>query len=375
MHEGSTLVVTELEVLPVRVSQRTVWLMVRLHTNKGLTGLGEASLGSATQLDELDTFFRLVEGYSPFDIQQFRMRAWAKAVDGGIRAQTAMSAIEQALWDLLGKALAVPVHVLMGGTLRAEIALYANINRMTLDRSPDGFARNARRVIDAGFAIIKAAPFDGFPARSAGVATAQRATDRGIDCLLAMREAVGDEVAIRVDCHSHFDFARAVDVARRLKPAALDWYEEPIAPTDAVTTAWINASIPQRMAGGELLFGVAGFAPLCRPGVVDVIMPDVMHCGGLLEGRHIAALAASEGVSVSPHNACGPVATAAAAQFAAGIEKFDSLELQWGEVAWRADITEPPEHVRDGTLAVPTGPGIGIELNDAVVRAHLASVR
>jgi galactonate dehydratase len=263
----------------------------------------------------------------------------------------------------------------MGGTLRTEVALYANINRMTLDRSPDGFARSARRVSDAGFATVKAAPFDGFPARSAGIATVQRATDRGIDCLLAMRAAVGDEVAIRVDCHSHFDFARAVDVAWRLKPAELDWYEEPVAPSDAITTARINASIPQRMAGGERLFGVVGFAPLCRRGVVDVIMPDVMHCGGLLEGRHIAALAASVGISVSPHNACGPVATAAAVQLAAGIEKFDSLELQWGEVDWRADITKPPEYVRDGTLTVPTGPGLGIELNDAVVDAHLTSAQ
>ena len=198
------------------------------------------------------------------------------------------------------------------------------------------------------------------------------AADLGIDCVVAMREAVGEGVAIRVDCHRYFDFERAVDIARRLEPAGLDWYEEPTDPTDAVTTARIKASIPQRVAGGELLFGAAGFAPLCRRDVLDVVMPDAMHCGGILAGRHIAAMAGAAGVSVSPHNACGPVATAAALQFAAGIENLDSLELQWGQVAWRADITDPPERVRAGIIEVPAGPGLGIELNESLVAAHAA---
>ena len=137
-------------------------------------------------------------------------------------------------------------------------------------------------------------------------------------------------------------------------------------------TKGLGDCISLRVAGGELLFGVAGFAPLCERPAVDVVMPDVMHCGGILEGRHISAVAASGGVSVSPHNACGPVATAAAAHFAAGIENFDSLELQWGQVAWRSDITDPPEQVRAGILEVPTGAGLGIELNDSFVRAHRA---
>ena len=372
MYVSGPPAVTELETLPIRVGPRNVWLFVRLHTNKGLTGLGEASLGTATRLDELGEFFRLVDGCSPLDIQQYRSRAMASAARGGLRARTAMSAIEQALWDITGKALDAPVHVLMGGALRSEVLLYANINLMTTDRSAAGFARSAERAADAGFSTVKAAPFDGFPAPADGVEAARRATDLGIDCVLAMREAVGDDVSVRVDCHRYFDFERAVDIARRLEPAGLDWYEEPTDPTDAVTTARIKASIPQRVAGGELLFGVDGFAPLCRRDVVDVVMPDVMHCGGILEAYHIAARATAGGVLVSPHNACGPVATAAALQFAASIENFDSLELQWGQVPWRADITDPPERVRAGIIEVPAGPGLGIELNESLVAAHVA---
>ena len=372
MYGGSPLVVTRMETIPIRVGPRHVWLVVRLRTNKGLAGIGEASLGPVTRLDELGDFFRLVEGGSPLEIRKYRVRAWDLAVRGGLRAQTAMSAIEQALWDITGKALDAPVHVLLGSAVRTRVPVYANINLMTTDRSADGFVDSARRAVEAGFSIVKAAPFDGFPSPAEGAGAAQRSTDLGIDCVQAMREAVGKDVSIRVDCHRYFDFGRAVHVARRLEPTGLDWYEEPTDPADAATTARIRAEIPQRMAGGELLFGVDGFAPLCRRDVVDVVMPDVMHCGGILEGYRIAAAATGGGVLVSPHNACGPVATAASAQFAVGIENLDSLELQWGQVPWRADITDPPERVRAGILEVPAGPGLGIELNDSLAAVHLA---
>lgn len=179
-------------------------------------------------------------------------------------------------------------------------------------------------------------------------------------------------MSIRVDCHRYFGFERAVETALRLEPYVLDWYEEPADPTDAVTTARINAAIPQRLAGGELLFGVEAFAPLCWRDVLDVVMPDAMHCGGILEAYRIASVAAEGEVLVSPHYSCGPVATAAAAQFAAGIENLDSLELQWGQVPWRADVTDPPERVRSGMLEVAAGPGLGIELNDRLVAEHPA---
>ena len=183
----------------------------------------------------------------------------------------------------------------------------------------------------------------------------------------AMREAVGPEIALKVDCHSHFDVDEAIEIAGRLESARLDWFEEPISPTRVEETEAIRDAIVQRMAGGEKMFGAAGFAPLCRRRAVDVIMPDVMHCGGILEGRDIAALAAVDDILVSPHNACGPVATAAALQLCAGIENLDCLELQWGEVEWRSDLVEPPERIENGVLAIPQGPGLGVELNEKLI--------
>ena len=363
--------VTALEVIPVRVSDRTSWLFVRLSTNAGLDGIGEASLGRSARLEELETFFKLVRDHSPFEIHRYRERGRAIAAAGGLRAATAFSAIEQALWDLTGKALDAPVHQLLGGALYDAVPVYANVNRMTVDRSPEGFARSATLAVENGFSAIKAAPFDGFPSRDSSPADIKRAIDLGVAAMEAMREAVGVEITLKVDCHSHFEVDEAIEIAGRLEPVGLDWYEEPIAPSRVEETEAIRDAIAQRMAGGELMFGAAGFAPLCRRRAVDVIMPDVMHCGGILEGRDIAALAAVDDIEVSPHNACGPVATAAALQLSAGIENFDSLELQWGEVDWRADVVVPSERVENGVMAVPQGPGLGVELNEKLLSEAL----
>jgi galactonate dehydratase len=124
------------------------------------------------------------------------------------------------------------------------------------------------------------------------------------------------------------------------------------------------------MAAGEILYGVAGFAPLSRNKTVNVIMPDVKHCGGLLELTHIAAAAEQDGVDVAPHNPSGPISTAANVQVCAVLKNFRLLEFQWGEVAWRADLVKPQERFEHGTLRVPDRPGFGIDLNDTLARAH-----
>jgi galactonate dehydratase len=251
--------VTGIEILPVRATSRTVWLIVRLRTDGGLEGLGEASdafgFANTTAEDtarmraQLAAFCNLIDGRSPFEIESYRQRGEAMARQGLVAA-TAFSAIEQALWDLAGKALDVPSHVLLGGKVRNTLPVYANINRATSPRTPDGFAAAAKRAVADGFRAIKAAPWDGFPPPSSPENAVARAVDSGIAAVAAMREAVGAQIAIMVECHSFFDVERAV-VRRR---------------------------------------------------AVDTIMPDVKHCGGLLELTRIAAMAADEGVMVAPHN-------------------------------------------------------------------------
>jgi len=257
---------------------------------------------------------------------------------------------------------------LFGGKVRDSLPVYANINRATDPRTPDGFAAAARRAVREGFRAIKAAPFDGFPPAGSPVSVIDAAVDAGIAAVVAMREAVGPEVQIMVDCHSFFDVERAVAVARRLEPQRLTWYEEPVAPERVDDTVAIKQRIGQRMAGGELLFGVAGFAPLVQRHAVDVIMPDVKHCGGLLELTRIAAAADAEGVAVAPHNPSGPISTAACVQVGAGMKNLNFLELQYGEVPWRGELLTPPERFVDGRITVPDKPGFGVALNDDAVR-------
>lgn len=374
------LKVTRLELIPVRASERTVWLLVRLGTDKGLTGLGEASdafgFANTTKQDAaameraLRESFTAVEGRSPLEIAAYRQTVRPRAQQGGLVAATAFSAIEQALWDLAGQALGVPVSALLGGRLREALPVYANINRATKDRVPAGFATTARRAAAEGFRAFKAAPFDGFPALTRPAAEIRAAADLGIACMAAIREAVGPEAQVMVDCHSFFDVPLAVEVAQRLEPYNLAWYEEPVAPERTAETLEIRRAIRQPMAGGEVLFGLEGFEDLCRTRAVDVIMPDVKHCGGLQEMTHIAALAARYGVEVAPHNPSGPVSTAASAQVSAALANFRLLELQWGETAWRGELVAPAEMFVRGEYRLTDRPGLGVRLNDKLAKAH-----
>jgi galactonate dehydratase len=143
-----------------------------------------------------------------------------------------------------------------------------------------------------------------------------------------------------------------------------------VAPTRVADTAEIRRSIKQKMAGGETLFSVAGFAPLVDQQAADVIMPDVKHCGGLLELTRISAHAASRGVTVAPHNPSGPVATAASIHVCAGMRNFAILEMQWGEVDWRGSLVRPAEEFVNGQIAVPDAPGLGITLDGAVAARY-----
>ena len=380
LHSAPSVHVTGFELIPVRATERTVWLMVRLRTDQGLTGHGEASdafgfLNTTAQnavrmQAELQKFFGLVQGKSPLEIEAYRQQALSLAATGGLISATACSAIEQALWDLAGQALEVPTYELFGGKVRDALPVYANINRVTQPRTPSGFAATAKRAVAEGFRAVKGAPFDGFPKPGAPAAEIRSAADQGIACVAAMREAIGPDLQLMVDCHSFFNVPLAQDVAHRLEPYKLAWYEEPVAPTRLQELMEIRQSIRQPMAAGELLFRARGFEPLCRTHAVQVIMPDVKHCGGLLEITRIAAMAEADGVEVAPHNPSGPVSTAANVQIGVGMPNFRLLELQWGEIGWRSELIVPEERFENGSIRASARPGFGIQLNEKLAKAH-----
>jgi len=365
------LTIEGLETQVVHVNRRGDWVFCLIHTSDGITGLGEAShsLNDALVLAALEQYGQRIVGRDPQRIGQI----WALLDNhhGGRVEHTALSAIEQALWDILGQHLGVPIRTLFGGQVRDRVRLYANINRHVEDRSPEGFADAARQAVAEGFTAIKLAPFDEVRGPAHVRTGPQAAWVPGVERVRAVRAAIGPAVELAVDCHGRFDLAEALAVADALADCDLFWYEEPVPHTGIDDLARITERVPMATASAESVYSVEGFAPFLTRRVVDVIMPDVKHDGGLAETRNIAEAARLVGLLIAPHNPAGPVATAATAQVASTMSNFAILEYAWGEVPWRATLLDPPEHIVDGYLHLPTGPGLGHSLNMDVVREHL----
>ena len=348
----------------VRVNARGNWILVRLATDSGLTGLGEASHGSgdAATLRFIALFAERLKDRGVFDIEWFRSAAAPEIATGGTSAVCAFSALEQCLWDIMGQALNVPVYQLFGGALRTKIRNYANINRSTNPRTPAGFAAMAARAVDAGFTAVKLAPWDDMPADLSNASKVEEITQLGIARAEAVRQVLGPGRDLLLDAHSKFDLARGLELPKRLEHLKLFWLEEV---TDVrVDQAAIHRAAPMPSAGGESVRGVKGFLPYINAGCVDIVMPDVKLCGGMLEMKNIASLAEGAGLQVSPHGPASPVGNVAAAHVCAGMPNFLILEHSYGEVPWRAELIDPPEQMQKGLLELPPRPGLGIRLND-----------
>ena len=362
--------ITSIEPLVLQVNRRGDWLHVLVHTDAGITGVGEASHNGndALCVATLGVFAQRLVGKNPLEIAGIRQSLRQK--EGGRVWNTALSGLEQALWDILGQHLGVPVHTLFGGAVRDRLRLYANINRHVNNRTPEGFATAAAQAADQGFTAIKLAPFDEMrhPYRHATGPLAD--WQMGVARVRAVRKAIGDAVELAVDCHSRMEASVAKIVAQELADCNLFWYEEPVSQDQPEMLAAITASVPMPTASAESVFGVEGFRPFLAQRCVDVIMPDVKHCGGILELSEIAAAARMHQVQVAPHNPAGPLSTAATAQVAATWPNFYILEYAWGEVDWRAELLQPAEKIEDGHLVLSQEPGLGHRLNPALVEKY-----
>jgi galactonate dehydratase len=370
--------ITDLAVIRVRVNHRGDWLFVRVTTDEGVTGLGEASHGGfSPQRDDIvatmltTQCLPILRGRDPCVVVA-ATDALQPLVDG-LASATAVSACEQALWDIAGKAAGLPVYRLLGGPVRTQIPLYANINRAARERTPEDFARHAAEAVAAGFRAVKCAPFDGMEQRRVQEPEQRARVRHGIACVAAVRDAVGPDIDLYVDCHSKFDAPTALDVARALRELGVRWFEEPMPTEDRAALLALRPQVHalgMELIGGELLYGVAGFLPYLAPRVFDLIMPGVKHCGGIGATLAIGAAADACGVAVAPHNPSGPVSMAASAHVAASLPRLRALEHAWGEVRWRPDLLTPRERIEDGMYVLPTGPGLGIDLTPDIVRAH-----
>ena len=369
----SRITVTGLEIFSLKVNQRGNWILARVSTSAGLTGIGDASHGGpdAPKMDLLRSFFELFRGRSSFDIEWLRQAGEPEIARRGSVAAVALSGIEQCLWDIQGKAFGVPTAELFGGRLRSRLRNYANINRSAEDRGPTGFAGMAEKAIAAGFDAVKLAPFDDIPPGLGDAARLEQLTRLGIERVETVRRAIGPGRDLLVDAHSRFNLERGLELARRLEPQNLFWLEEVTPARPPENLAAINRAARMPTAGGEAIYGVKGFYPYIAAGAVDIVMPDVKYCGGMLELKKIAAMAEAAGLPVAPHGPASPVGNVAAAQVCAGLPNFQILEFSFGEVPWRAELVEPAEELVKGYLALSDRPGFGLTLNEKTLRQHL----
>jgi galactonate dehydratase len=279
---------------------------------------------------------------------------------------SAVSGVEQALWDLRGRIAGQPVCSLFGDVLRRDIAVYANINRATVDRTAEEFACIAADAVAAGHQAIKLAPFDGFPD------TIDCADDarKGIDVVRAVREAIGPEAILMVDCHSHFTARGALEVADRMVELGVSWFEQPVPDEDVEGCLEVNRRCPITVAGGEEHYPASAFEAIFKDRTMEIVMPDVSVVGGLAELHTIAERACQCGMPVSPHGPYGPVVLLAGAHVMAVCPGFKVLEYAWGEVDWRSELTLPYEDIRNGVLHLPEGPGFGVTLTPDIVARY-----
>jgi len=368
--------IISIETFVVDVTQRGNWIFVRLNTDEGITGIGEASQGGKDDgtLSALREIEPMVIGHNPFDIEAFHQCCYRE--NEGRPFHTAVSSIEHAFWDIIGKTLSTPIYNLLGGRCRDKIRLYANINRGTWERSPSGFARNAETAVSEGFTAIKCAPFDNVSraelARTNGNSSEMReAIDIGIARIRQIRAAIGDENDLLVDCHGRFTTCMAIQVAKELEDVNLFWFEAPIPSTDFAEIAMVKAEAPMPIAFGETLRTKSRFREALEKQAMDMLMPDVKHTGGILELKKISALAESAAIPIAPHNPSGPVATVASVHCMTTVPNFLILEHAWGEVPWRNELIIEPEKIVNGFIEISNKPGLGIELNDKIVDKHI----
>ena len=344
------------------------YLFIRLHTDTGLTGIGEASLEwqeRTVQTIAHEWVEGRVLGRDPFDIEAIIGGMVRDQYQGGATVMTAISGVEIALWDLVGKACGQPVYRLLGGRCHQRIMAYAN-GWYGGARNAQEYAERAREVVARGYHALKFDPF--------GIAwkdLSPEQTEMAVELVAAVRAAVGPHVGLMIEYHGRLSAGSAVDMIRRLEPFAPAWCEEPVAPEALDLLAEVKRQVRTPIAAGERLYTLADFYRLTALRAADVVQMDVAHCGGILASKKIAALAAAQDLRIAPHCSVGPVALAACLHVDASTPNFMIQEaFAEFDVPWRAELVRGWNPVSNGEFILPDAPGLGLDIDEDAIAAH-----
>ena len=355
----------------VRISPKTCWTFIRLRTNAGGIGEGEATL-TGRELALLIAAEHLL----PMLLKEPIHAGFARRHRPTQLPEAAIvSAVDQALWSLEAEIKGMPLAQLLD-TRRDRVPIYANINRRTEQRTPEGFAASARAALANGHLAFKVAPFDEVSPAVCARGDGAGAMRAGLDRVAAVRDAIGADKRLMVDCHWRFDESTASALNDALARSGVYWVECPLPETRANISSLVRLrrqcnALDMRQAGLETAIGWAGFRPYCEAGAYDVVMPDLKYAGGLHEVQRIAAECAGLGIEVSPHNPSGPISHAASLHVSATLGAFDRLESQFDESPLFDTLVGGPfAPIKNGQAMVPQGSGLGVALSDAVLERH-----
>jgi galactonate dehydratase len=344
------------------------YLFIRLRADNGSSGVGEATL--EWQEKTVETLAHewvdgRVLGRDPFDVEAIIGGMIRDQYQGGSTVMTAISGVEIALWDLIGKACGQPVYRLLGGRCHDRISAYAN-GWYGKARTPAEFAQRACTAVGRGYRALKFDPFG----TAWKVLTAEEA-EASIAIVKAVRDAVGPGIGLMIEFHGRLAASAAADMLDRLAPFDPLWCEEPVAPECLDLLAEVKRSARCPIAAGERLYTLADFHRLTSLRAADVVQMDLAHCGGILAGKKVAAMAQVQDLQVAPHCSIGPVALAACLHFDLSTPNFMIQEcFAEFDVPWRNELVGGWNPVRNGELVVSDSPGLGLELDLSAIGRH-----
>ncbi len=346
---------------------RTNWVFVKVYTDEGIDGVGEATLEYKEEalLGALQHIKEYLVGKNPLDIEKhfhdiYRDAYWR----GGPVLMSALSAVECALWDILGKSLNVPVYQLMGGRVNDKVRIYVN-GWFAGAKTPEEFGQKAKEAVKRGITAMK---WDPFGKNYMNISNAE--LDLALQRIAAVREAVGNNVDLLIEGHGRFNIPTGIKIAKELEQFKPFFFEEPVPPDNLDALKAVKDKSPVAISAGERLYTRWDYRPMFDKMAADYIQPDISHAGGIMELKKIAAEAESRYIPFAPHNPSGPVANAATLQLAATCPNFCILEIMYDDVAYRKDVTTEDLHYEDGYITIPNKPGLGIEINEEECAKH-----
>lgn len=346
---------------------RTNWVFVKVYTDEGITGVGEATLEYKEKalFGAIEHIKEYLVGKNPLTIEKhwhdiYRDAYWR----GGAVLMSALSAVETALWDILGKSVNLPVYQLLGGKVNDKVKIYVN-GWFAGAKTPEEFAAKAKEAKKRGVLAMKWDPFG-----KSYLEISNKDLNTALECVGAVRDAVGDEVDLLIEGHGRFNIATGVKIAKELEQFKPMWFEEPTPPDSLDALLEVKKKSPVPISAGERLYTRYEYKRLFEMRCADFIQPDISHAGGIGELRKIGAMSEAYYVGFAPHNPSGPVANAATLQLAACSPNFSILEIMYSDVDYREQITNEDLVYENGYMKIPDKPGLGIEINEDECEKH-----